>query len=295
MKVQLVQQLSKSADHRNSVKTVGAMASNKKHLYGDLDKIVHYMDYQANPVQDNSRYVPDLVPGVLQPLEVLDEDPVLDEIMSEIDVEAIVKQAEECTADYQKSIEKDYHHFPKPSTEESLSDFTKKKYAPSTRKKALWARCIFEQWNYIHNFKIKQEGTNLEKLITGSLLTMDIPQLCEVLSYFILEIRKQSGEDYPHETLYEIVMSIQHFMYINGRNINLLDHLRMIQMHNTLDNQMKELSKNGVIRERNQAQLILFADEERIWQTGLLRDDTPEKLVNTLLYLIGIHFALKSV
>lgn len=31
-----------------------------------------------------------------------------------------------------------------------------------------------------------------------------------------------------------------------------------------------------------------------MWQAGILRDDTPEKLVNTLLYLIGIHFALHA-
>ena len=31
-----------------------------------------------------------------------------------------------------------------------------------------------------------------------------------------------------------------------------------------------------------------------MWETGLLSDDTPEKLVNTLLYLIGIHFTLHA-
>ena len=31
-----------------------------------------------------------------------------------------------------------------------------------------------------------------------------------------------------------------------------------------------------------------------MWNTGLLGDDSPEKLVNTLLYLIGVHFALRA-
>ena len=31
-----------------------------------------------------------------------------------------------------------------------------------------------------------------------------------------------------------------------------------------------------------------------MWQTGLLGDDTREKLVNTLLYLIRLHFALHA-
>ncbi len=29
-----------------------------------------------------------------------------------------------------------------------------------------------------------------------------------------------------------------------------------------------------------------------MWQNSILGDDTPEKLVNMLLYLIGVHFAL---
>ncbi len=37
---------------------------------GDPAKVIQYMDYQANPVKDNSSYVPDVVPGMLQPLEV---------------------------------------------------------------------------------------------------------------------------------------------------------------------------------------------------------------------------------
>lgn len=50
-------------------------------LYGDPKNVIQYMDYQENPVPDNSHYVPELVPGVLQPLEVNEimEDPNVDE------------------------------------------------------------------------------------------------------------------------------------------------------------------------------------------------------------------------
>ncbi len=66
----------------------------QKNLYGDPDKVVHYMDYISNPVPDNSRYIPDLVPGVLQPLELVDDDPVLDNIISKIDIEKIISEVE---------------------------------------------------------------------------------------------------------------------------------------------------------------------------------------------------------
>ncbi len=55
---------------------------------------------------------------------------------------------------------------------------------------------------------------------------------------------------------------------------------------------MKQLSKTGKVRERNQAQAITIKQEEKLWQTGLLGEDTLEQLFNTVLYLIRLHFAL---
>ena len=92
--------------------------------------------------------------------------------------------------------------------------------------------------------------------------------------------------------MYEIVLSLQHFMSMNGRELKLLDHPGLVKMLNTLDNRMKELSKGGIIHERQQANTISIQDKEYLWNTGLLGDDSPEKLVNTVLYLIGLHFAL---
>ncbi len=57
---------------------------------------------------------------------------------------------------------------------------------------------------------------------------------------------------------------------------------------------MKELSTAGIICHKKQAQPITLQQEEEMWQNGILGNDTPEKLVNTLLYLIGIYFALHA-
>ena len=45
---------------------------------------------------------------------------------------------------------------------------------------------------------------------------------------------------------------------------------------------MKELSKTGIAREHSQAQPISIEDEEKIWETGLLGEDMPEQLFNTI-------------
>ncbi len=123
---------------------------------------------------------------------------------------------------------------------------------------------------------------------------MELDQLSDTLCHFLMEIWKQNGDEYPRETLYEIVLSLQHYMAMNGRQLKLLDHPQLVKLWNILDNRMK-LSKAGVVCNWLQAESISVDQENHMWNTGLLGEDAPEKLVNTKLYLIGVHFTLRTV
>lgn len=100
-------------------------------LYGDPDKVIHYMDYTENPVKDNSSYLLDLVPGMLQPLEVYDdqEEIMSDKILSKLDIEAIVKQAEMFIGTVSMDspdMEKQMNWFPDPSESAEVKHLSKK-------------------------------------------------------------------------------------------------------------------------------------------------------------------------
>ena len=169
------------------------MASEEEqHLYGDPEKVIQYMDYSENPVQDNSRYIPDLVPGILQSLEVIEEDPALDSILSNLNVKALVKESEAMMKNVDNQVQQQMSCFPEPSKTEAMEEYSRKKFAPSTCKKALWANRMFEQWKCICNFKIKKDGQNLDNMINGSLISLDVAELNKVLSLFIMEIHKQN-------------------------------------------------------------------------------------------------------
>ena len=58
---------------------------------------------------------------------------------------------------------------------------------------------------------------------------------------------------------------------------------------------MKQLSKEGKIAPHRKALPISVQEEEQLWSLALLGDDTLRKLVDTLLYLLGIHFGLHAV
>ena len=202
----------------------------------------------------NGHYIPNLVPGVLQPLEEL-SDQETDEFLSTIDIEALVKEAENSTGGIPNNpipapAEKDLKHFGNITSAEMLKDVSNHSFSAATKRKAMWVARIFDQWKCIHNYKLKVDSSLTYPEIKGTLINMDLDLMCDTLCIFIMEIRKQSGEEYPHETLYEIMLSLQNFLAMNGCTVKLLDHNSFIKLRNTLDNKMKELSSAGVIRHK---------------------------------------------
>lgn len=54
------------------------------------------------------------------------------------------------------------------------------------------------------------------------------------------------------------------------------------------------MHQQGIGNTKKQAQVITVEVEERMWSYGILGDDTPEKLLNTLIYCLGLNLALRS-
>lgn len=118
-------------------------------------------------------------------------------------------------------------------------------------------------------------------------------ELCFCLTRFILEAKKKNGDPYPAETLYEIIIAIQLYLALNGREMKFLLDSEFTALRNTLDTQMKELAARGLRVRRKQAEIITITEEETMWKS-VLGSDTPKKLVDTLIYLFGLNFALRA-
>ena len=65
-------------------------------------------------------------------------------------------------------------------------------------------------------------------------------------------------------------------------------------MRNMLDKKMKDLASSGIGIDRKQSDVITMANEDEMWEKGILGTDTPDKLRGTLLFLLGLNFALRG-
>ncbi|CAG2234520.1 unnamed protein product [Mytilus edulis] len=119
-------------------------------------------------------------------------------------------------------------------------------------------------------------------------------QLNTVLGYFITEVRNKKGLEYYPNTLYELIICIQRFLRQNDRSISILDDRDFSALRSVLDSKMKELSRNGIGLKTKKADVISADQETYMWSNNILGTDTPKKLCDTLLYCIGLNFALRA-
>ena len=149
---------------------------------------------------------------------------------------------------------------------------------------------IFKDWIVFRNNAGKSDPSVVT--FVRDILEMPDWELVYALKRFILEVRKKNGEEYPAETLYELIVCIQMFLSSCGRYVKYLDDHDFIEVRHCLDNRMKELSCVGKVQPLEKADVITINDENIMWEKGLLGHGIPKQLIDNILYSFGVHFAL---
>ena len=80
----------------------------------------------------------------------------------------------------------------------------------------------------------------------------------------------------------------------NHGDINLFEDSNFTEFHGVLDSKLKQLNRTGEYLEKKRAGVITVEMEEKLWENGVVGDHSPQVLVDTVLYLIGLNFALRS-
>ena len=104
------------------------------------------------------------------------------------------------------------------------------------------------------------------------------------LSKFILKIRKKDGSRYPRNTLISLVAGMNSYL----AQLNLIKDEVFHNFRTALDISCKESTEAGAGLNKKQAEVITGVEEEKLWNSGKLGDDTPGKLINTLVDYISL-------
>ena len=115
------------------------------------------------------------------------------------------------------------------------------------------------------------------------------------LSKFVVELHNKNGELYTPSSLQQIACGLQRYLRENGyADLNIFSNPLYKTFSDSLDSQMKELSSKGIGVYTRKAEPFSYDEEETLWRKGALGTDEPQKLLNTLLFLIGKSFCIRG-
>ena len=170
------------------------------------------------------------------------------------------------------------------------------RYEKNTKMKIRSAMKAYVRWMTCRNYQVEYGLIPADRKVPNpdELIFMEKSDVIKVLCMFILEVKNAAGDDYTRDTLYDLIVMVQAFFKQNRRPFKFFEDDEFFYLKNTLDNRMRALSKMGKVAPHEKAVPISFAEDEKLWGDGVLGDKTPVQLVDTLLYLLGVHFALRA-
>ena len=176
-----------------------------------------------------------------------------------------------------------------------LSELKMKHLKKRTFNKMQWGVRAFSEWRLSKLSEIE----NYDELVFESDLKnvsgLTKQGLIHSLCMFIPEVTKvKDGSDYPGKTLYEMITSIQKYLHQNNLPWKLIDGPEFIDVKMVFDNVMKESATNNIGMVKKQAQFISLDIENDMWEKGVLGESTPDKLRETVLFLLGINLGLRA-
>ena len=62
----------------------------------------------------------------------------------------------------------------------------------------------------------------------------------------------------------------------------------------TLNGEMKRLQSKGISSTHKQAEPLTEEEEEQLWENNILGDHNPQSLLNTMIFMNRLYFALRS-
>lgn len=156
-----------------------------------------------------------------------------------------------------------------------------------------WAINLYEVWSASRVIGKDDNNDMILPRSRNDLQTTPVRDINYWLGKFIYEVRKKNGDYYPRDTLVCLTAGLNHNIS-QTRSINLFKDDEFQDFRSLLDMACRRSSSLGIGVVKKQAEIITQDEEDEMWEKGILGSDNSQTLIDTILYLNGLHFALRS-
>ena len=165
---------------------------------------------------------------------------------------------------------------------------------PKTRGQTTWCCRVWAAWVKDRKFLPEADLEEANHGLSEDIAKMSITSLQFWLPKFVLEVRRADQQHYPPDSLYSLCTGLQRSLKFNDRaEVRLFSDCKFSRFQSTLDSEMKRLRSMGKYKKKK-AEVIGTEQEDILWKKGLLGDHCPQALLDTLVYYIGLYFAIRG-
>ena len=180
-----------------------------------------------------------------------------------------------------------------PVDSKEVEQYSRIKVPRRTEQSNNWAIKNFREWQKDYNDR-NPHGNIRDDVLEAP----DFQELDEVLSTFVVETRKESGEKYPPRTIYQLLSGLYCYVSIVNPDEDVPQFCSnksiFRRLNRTLDNLFKELRKEGIGEDSKHRDPLSKQEINRLWETGVLGISTPNQLLNTVFFTAGLYCCLRG-
>lgn len=119
-------------------------------------------------------------------------------------------------------------------------------------------------------------------------------ELNQLLSLFIMSVRKKDGTQYEPASLRAFISSLDRYLKSNYYPTTLSNGLEFSVLRETLRSKQKELKRAGRGNRPNAAEPLNDEQINALWENKQFGCDNPESLINTLWFFTTVGFGLRG-
>ena len=176
-----------------------------------------------------------------------------------------------------------------------IEELKEEKMKKRSFSKLKWGVTAYREWHEYRLDSVVGYDDVIFRANLDDLTTLDKNDFEYAMCRFIPEVKKKKGEwEFPGRTLYQLCIAIQSYLKKNKIMWKLVDGPDFNNLRTVLDNVMKQRAEQNIGTVTRQAQLISYEHESKLWDDGILGEETPDQLRDTVLFLLGINLALRA-